>query len=153
MRYPRLTFSLMLVASLFAMSGCETFTDIGLKNAQWRLYNIRTDNSPLNLMTLRMEDYRENDPAYRYIIHFYGNDRCTGTYYAADTLNYEVEGTWSLPRHDVLRIALDGVVNGDFDIQKLERHIFYLSTEQNFHGLEGVEPPYFPMDMYIERFY
>jgi hypothetical protein len=62
-------------------------------------------------------------------------------------------GTWSLPRHDVLRIALDGVVNGDFDIQKLERQIFFLSTEQNYHGLEGVEPPYFPMDMYIERFY
>jgi len=143
--------TLLAIASL-GMSGCETFTDFGLKNAQWRLYNLKTDGSQLNLLVLRLQDYRENDPAYRYIIHFHGNDRCTGTYYAADTVNHESEGTWSLPRHDVLRINLD-VVNGDFDIEKLERHVFHLSTDKNFHGLEGVEPPYFPMDMYIERFY
>ncbi|MCF8258292.1 MAG: hypothetical protein K9J06_12100 [Flavobacteriales bacterium] len=135
-----------------ALAGCEVFTDLGLKNAIWRLYDIRTSNANYNLMTLRMQDYRENDPTYRYIIHFYEDDRCTGTYYAADTVNYEVEGTWSLPEHDILRIELDGVVNGDFLITKLERHVFFLTTEQNYHGLP-IEPPYFPMDMYIERFY
>ncbi len=52
--------------------------------------------------------------------------------------------------HDILRISLDGVVNGDFLITKLERHIFFLTTEQNYHGLP-IEPPYFPMDMSIQR--
>lgn len=132
------------------LAGCEAFTDLGLKNATWQLYDIRTPNANYNLMTLRMQDYRENDPAYRYHIHFYSDDRCTGTYYAADTVNYEVEGTWSLPEHDILRIQLDGVVNGDFLITKLERHIFFLTTEKNYHGLP-IEPPYFPMDMYIQR--
>jgi hypothetical protein len=142
----------VLIAASLLMPGCEVFTDLGLKNATWRLYDIRTPNANFNLMTLRMEDYRENDPAYRYIIHFHGDDRCTGTYYAADTVNYEVEGTWTLPKHDILRIALDGVVDGDFLITKLERHVFFLTTEKNYHGL-AIEPPYFPMDMYIERSY
>jgi hypothetical protein len=142
----------MLFLALACSSGCETFTDLGLKTATWSLYDIRTPNADYNLMTLRMPDYRENDPAYRYIIYFGDNDRCTGTYIAADTVNYQVEGTWSLPEHDILRIALDGVVDGDFLITKLERHTFFLTTEQNYHGLP-IEPPYFPMDMYITRSY
>lgn len=132
--------------------GCTTFTDLGLKNATWQLFDIRIGGTDFNAMVLRMEDYRENDPRYRYIIHFHADDKVTGTYYAADTLNYEVEGKWSLPEHDVLRIELDGVVNGDFLITKLERHVFFLTTEKNYHGLE-LEPPYFPMDMYIRRSY
>lgn len=141
---------LMLVMML--VSGCEVFTDFGLKNAKWRLYNITVPGLDGNVMALRMEDYRDNDPGYRYIIHFYGDDRCTGTYYAADTVNYEVEGIWSLPEHDILRIELDGMVNGDFLITKLERHTFFLTTEKNYHGL-AIEPPYFPMEMSITRFY
>lgn len=144
----------MAILSLLVViaPGCEMFTDLGLKNGTWTLYDLRTPDADYNLMTLRMEDYRENDPAYRYIIHFHDNDLVTATYYAADTINYEVEGTWSLPEHDILRINLDGSVDGDFLITKLERHVFFLTTEKNYHGLP-IEPPYFPMDMYIRRTY
>lgn len=132
-------------------TGCETFTDLGLKNANWELYNIQTPNADYNLMAIRMPDYRDNDPAYRYYIQFYEDDRCTGTYYAADTVNYEAEGTWTLPDHDILRIKLDGVVDGDFQITKLESQVFFLTTDKNYHGIEGLEPAFFPMDMYIRR--
>jgi hypothetical protein len=137
---------------LQGLSGCETFTELGLKNATWELYDMRIDGSTINVMPFRIPDYKENNPAYRYLIHFQGDGKCTGTYYAADTLNYEVEGIWDLPQHDVLRIALDGVVDGDFLITKLERHVFFLSTDKNYHGL-ALEPPYFAWDMYIKRSY
>jgi hypothetical protein len=151
MKKKQVLFSIMVVMVAFTWAGCETFTDLGLKNANWELYNIRTPNADYNLMAIRMPDYRDNDPAYRYHIQFYDGDRCTGTYYAADTINYEVEGTWSLPEHDVLRIKLDGVVDGDFLISKLESQVFFLSTEKNYHGIVGLEPAFFPMDMYIKR--
>jgi len=137
---------------MLCTAGCEVFTDLGLKNATWQLTFISIDGGNVNAMPIQMPDYRDNDPGYRYIIHFYDNDRVTGTYYAADTVNYEAEGTWSLPESDVLRIKLDGTVDGDFLITKLERHTFFLTTEKNYHGFP-IEPPYFPMDMYITRSY
>lgn len=142
----------LFTAFALVFSSCESFTDLGLKNATWELYDMRIDGSTINVMPFRIPDYKENDPTYRYLIHFYGDGRCTGTYYAADTLNYEVEGTWDLLEHDILQIALDGVVDGDFLITKLERHVFFLSTDKNFHGLP-IEPPYFALDMYIKRSY
>lgn len=131
---------------------CEVFVDFGLKDSTYELYDARIpDGFQGNALYLLMPGYQENDPAYRYIIHFYGNERCTGTYYAADTLNYEVEGTWSLPKHDVLRIDLDDYVDGDFLMTKLEKDLFFLSSDENY--IDIIQPDTIPLNMYIKRYH
>jgi hypothetical protein len=64
-------------------------------------------------------------------------------------LNYEVEGTWSLPKHDVLRIDLDEYVDGDFKMTKLEKDIFFLTTDNNY--IEAFDSDSVPFQMYIRR--
>lgn len=144
---------LAAVAVLFSLfSGCEVFVDLGLKSSTFEMYDAQIPGNDLNLNILLLPGYEENDPQYRYIIKYYDNDRCTGQYYAADTLNYEVEGTWSLPEPDVLRIDLDQFVDGDFKITKLDKITYLLETDANTHGL-GIEPPTLPLKLYNRKVY
>jgi hypothetical protein len=138
------------LSSAFWFNSCEVIVDFGLKDSTYELYDARIPGQfEGNALHLMLPGYVENDPAYRYIIHFYDNDRCTGTYYAADTLNYEVEGTWSLPGHDVLRIDLDNYSDGDFLMTKLEKDVFLLSTDENY--IDIIQPDTIPLDFYIKR--
>lgn len=138
------------ICVLFAFSGCEVFVDFGLKNSTFEMYRANIPGDELNLNTLLLPGYKEDDSAYRYVIKYYGNDRCTGEYYAADTLNYKVEGTWSLIEPDVLRLDIDQFVDGDFKITKLDKITYLLESESNTHGL-GIEPPQLPLELYNRK--
>ena len=141
---------IVALAISIGVAGCEAIVDFGLKNSTYELVDARIPSGfEGNAMFLMMPGYEENNPAFRYVIHFQENDLCTGSYYAADTLNYEVEGTWSLPKHDVLRIDLDHYVDGDFLMTKLEKDLFYLSSDENFINI--IQPDTIPLRMYIKR--
>ena len=147
------TFSLLVlfIASI-SFSGCEVFVEFGLKNSTFELYDSRIPGSPLspNMLTLILPGYQPDNPDFRYIIKYYENDKCTGEYFAADTLQYTVEGTWSLLESDILRIDLDQFVDAEFHISKLDRSTFLLKTDANVHGLD-IEPPTFPLHLYNRK--
>ena len=131
------------------VASCEVFVDFGLKGTTQELYDARLPVLEGNTLPAILEGYEEGNPSYRYLINFYGDNKCIGSYYAADTLNYEVEGTWSLPKHNVLRIDLDAYVDGDFLMTKLEKDVFYLSTDDNY--IEAFDSDSVPFQMYIRR--
>ena len=139
-----------LCCSLF-LNGCEVFVDLGLKTSTFELYDSHIPGGTLNMMEVLLDDYDRNDPAYRYIINYYDNDKCVGRYYAADTLNYEVEGTWSLPEPDVLRIDLDQFVDGDFKITKLDKVTYLLESDANTHGFSFLPDPTLPLQLYTRK--
>ena len=141
--------SLGLLAVL-GFSGCEVFVDFGLKSSTFELYESNIPGNELNMLTLMLPGYQPDNPDFRYIIKYYDNDRCTGEYYAGDTLQYMVEGTWSLPEPDVLKIALDKFVDAEFKITKLDKVTYLLKTESNAHGLP-IEPPTTPLHMYNRK--
>ena len=133
----------------FGLNSCEVFVDFGLKDTTQELYDARLPVLQGNTLPAILPGYIENDPNYRYLINFHGEGRCTGSYYAADTLNYEVEGTWSLPKHDVLKIDLDAYVDGEFLMTKLEKDVFYLYSDYNY--IEAFDSDSVPFRMYIRR--
>ena len=135
---------------VFGFSGCEVFVDFGLKSSTFELFESNIPGNELNMLTLMLPGYQPDNPDFRYIIKYYDNDRCTGEYYAGDTLQYMVEGTWSLPEPDVLKIALDKFVDAEFKITKLDKVTYLLKTESNAHGLP-IEPPTTPLHMYNRK--
>jgi hypothetical protein len=140
----------VLLIGLMSLSSCDVIVDFGLKDTTQELYDARIpDLGAYNTLPGILPGYQENDPSYRYLINFYSNDKCVASYYAADTLNYEVEGTWSLPKHDVLRIDLDEYVDGDFLMTKLEKDVFYLTTDYNY--IEALNADSVKFSMYIKR--
>ncbi len=143
-------FCLLTSVSFFTISGCEVFVDFGLKSSTFELYESKIPGNELNMLTLMLPGYQANNPDFKYIIKYYGNDRCTGEYFAGDTLQYLVEGTWSLPEPDVLRINLDQFVDAEFKISKLDKVTYLLVTESNAHGLP-IEPPTTPLHMYNRK--
>ncbi|MBI1287748.1 MAG: hypothetical protein GC178_09235 [Flavobacteriales bacterium] len=140
------------IGTVSGFSGCEVFVDMGLKDSTFEMYRAIIPGGDLNLNTLLLPGYKENDPGYRYIINYYGNDRCVGKYYAADTLNYTVEGTWSLPNPDVLRLKIDQFVDGDFKITKLDKITYLLETDANTSAL-GIGPPQVALKLYNRKVY
>lgn len=145
-----LSISLFTLVSVVSFSGCEAFVDLGLKMSTFELYESRFPGSELNLLTLMLPGYQVDSAGFRYIVNYYDNDRCTGEYYAADTLQYMVEGTWSLSEPDVLNMNLDQFVNAQFKITKLDKVTYLLETESNAHGLP-IEPPTSPLIMYNRK--
>jgi hypothetical protein len=144
--------TLLVVLYGLVFTSCEVIVDFGLKDATFELQDARIpDQFEGSVLFLLFPGYQANNPDYRYMIHFYDGDRCTGTYYAADTVNYEVEGTWSLPQHDVLRIDLDQYVNGDFLMTKLEKDLFFLTSDENYINI--IQPDTIPLNMYIKRYH
>lgn len=141
----------MTLASV-CFSSCEVFVDFGLKNTTLEMYESRILGTNGNLSVLLLPGYEPDNPSYRYLINFYGGDRVTGEYFAADTFNYMVEGTWTLPTPDVLRIQIDAFINGDFLITKLDKHTYLLKSESNVHGLP-FEPPTTPLHLYNRKVY
>lgn len=140
----------IVIGFSLTLNGCQVFVDMGLKSSTFEMYDARVEGTDLNFNLLLLPGYKENDPAYRYIIKYFENDRCTGQYFAADTLQYEVEGTWSLPEEDVLRIDLDDFVKADFHITKLDKITYLLETDANEHGLP-IEPPTLPLKLFNRK--
>ncbi|MCF8465421.1 MAG: hypothetical protein K9G41_11295 [Flavobacteriales bacterium] len=138
------------LGATMSFSGCEVFVDFGLKNSTYELYHSEIPGNELNLMEVMLQGYQPNNPKFRYLIKYYDNNRCTGQYYAADTLKYEVEGTWSLPKSDILRIKLDKFVDGDFQITKLDKITYLLISESNAHGLP-LDPPTTQLHLYNRK--
>ena len=144
------TSGFLLIVLVF--TGCELFVDFGLKDATFENYDAIIPGSETNLNTILLPAYVENDPDFRYIVKYFGNDRCTGQYYAADTLQYEVEGTWSLIEPDLMQLQLDAFINGVFKISKLDKTTYLLETDSNEHGL-GIEPSTLPLQLYNRKIY
>lgn len=151
MKYKTLIIWALMLPLLGAISGCEVFVDFGLKNSTFQVYDSRIEGVEVNMLTLLMPGYEENNSSYRYIVNYYDNDRCTGEYYAGDTLYYKVEGTWSLPEPDVLRMDLDIFVDGDFKIKKLDQNTYLLESDANRHGFTFIESPTMPLKLYNRK--
>ena len=145
-----LALGLGILVSTMSFSGCEVFVDFGLKSSTFELYESRFPGSDFNLLTLMLPGYQVDSAGFRYIVKYYDNDRCTGEYYAGDTLQYMVEGTWSLSEPDVLNMDLDEFVDAQFKITKLDKVNYVLETESNSHGLP-IEPPTSPLIMYNRK--
>ena len=143
---------LLLAASVsvFSFSGCEVFVDFGLKMSTFELYDSKIPGNDFNMLTLMLPGYQEDSAGFRYIVHYYDNDRCTGEYFAGDTLQYMVEGTWSLEEPDVINMDLDQFVDAQFKIIKLDKVNYVLETESNIHGLP-IEPATTPLLMYNRK--
>jgi hypothetical protein len=54
-----------------------------------------------------------------------------GTYYVNDTINYTVQGTWSLDEKSTLFINLDKYVNGTVEVDRQSRTKYQLSSDLN----------------------
>jgi hypothetical protein len=145
-----LTSALLVVTLTFL--GCEVFVDFGLKDATFENYDAIIPGFGTNLNTLLLPGYVEDNPDYRYIVKYFGNERCTGEYYAADTLQYKVEGTWSLIEPDLVQLQLDAFISGVFKISKLDKTTYLLETDANEHGL-GIEPHTLPLQLYNRKIY
>ena len=113
--------------ALVVLNSCEVIVDFGLKDATYELYEARIPGEfEGNALHLMLPGYVENDPAYRYIIHFYDNDRCTGTYYAADTVNYEVEGSWHFgARADFFDLSGEETAKGHIEIPPISMVVLF----------------------------
>jgi len=142
----------MLSVVILAFSGCAVFVDFGLKDAAFENYDAIIPGFGTNLNTILLPGYVEDNPDYRYIVKYFGNDRCTGEYYAGDTLQYKVEGTWSLIEPDLMQLQLDAFINGVFKISKLDKTTYLLETNANEHGL-GIEPSTLPLQLYNRKIY
>lgn len=142
-------YAILLVVGLM-FSGCEVFVDFGLKSSTFETYDAIIPGSGTNMNTILLPGYVENDPGYKYIVKYFDNNKVTGQYFAADTLQYEVEGTWSLTEPDLMQLQLDAFINGEFKITKLDKITYLLETEANEHGL-GFDPPTFPLQLYNRK--
>lgn len=127
-RYALLCLLAFAVISV-SVSSCVKIQNKVLLKGTWELVNYKFDTLSLNYMTVILPGYTQGGDCCRYMIDFKDNDVVTGTYYVNDTVNYTVDGTWSLDEKSTLVIDLDNYVDGTFDIERENRTTYYLTTD------------------------
>ncbi len=124
-------FSLLMAAMVFMGSGCVKLQNKVLIKGTWELVNYRIDTSAHNFMETVLPSYNNPPGCCKYLIDFQDNDKVVGNYYVNDTLNYSIEGTWSLDEKSTLVIDLDKYVDGTFDIDRQNRKTYQLTSDKN----------------------
>lgn len=141
--------ALAIVATIF--TGCVKLQNRVILKGNWELVNYKLDTINRNYMEVVLPSYDNPPGCCKYMIDFQDNDKCVGTYYVNDTVNYTVEGTWSLDEKNELFIDLDKYVNGTFHIDRQNRKDYVLETDQNTIEIDASLTIVFPTRLDIKR--
>ncbi len=137
-----------------AVSSCVKIQNRVLLKGTWELVNYsldyKQDTTGANAMDFILEDFTQSPNCCKYMIDFKDDGVVTGSYYVLDTLNYSVEGTWSLDEKSMLFIDLDQYVNGLYEIDRQNRKNYIMTTDSNTVDL-GATSFVVPVKMDIKR--
>jgi hypothetical protein len=114
-----------------SLSSCVKIQNKVLMKGTWELVSYKLDTIDRNYMEVILPGYVPSTSSCRYMIDFKDNDVVTGSYYVADTLNYTVDGTWSLDEKSTIVVSLDKYVDGTFEVDRENRKTYYLTTDSN----------------------
>ncbi|CAN5294897.1 hypothetical protein BH09BAC1_BH09BAC1_28100 [soil metagenome] len=124
-----LALSILVIITL--TTSCVKIQNMVIMKGDWELVNYKLDTSSTNFMLSVLPSYENPPGCCKYKIDFQDNDKVVGTYFVNDTVNYRVEGTWSLDEKSKLYINLDKYVNGIFDVDRQNRKTYQLTTQVN----------------------
>lgn len=134
-----------------SLSSCVKLQNKVLIKGTWELVYYKLDTVDRNYMEVILPGYNVEGNNPKYLIDFKDDGLVTGNYYVQDTLNYSVDGTWSLDEKSMLQIKLDKYVDGLYEIDRQNRKTYVLNTDVN--TIEFA-PGYFieyPVKMDIKR--
>lgn len=114
-----------------SLSSCVKLQNKVLIKGTWELVYYKLDTVDRNYMEVILPGYTEPGNNPKYMIDFKDDGLVTGNYYVQDTLNYSVDGTWSLDEKNMLQIKLDKYVDGLFEIDRQNRKNYVLTTDVN----------------------
>ncbi len=136
-----------------SLSSCVKIQNRVLIKGTWELVNYsldyKTDTTGHNFMEI-LPGYTQSGDCCRYMIDFKDNGLVTASYYVLDTLNYTVDGTWSLDEKSMLYINLDQYVDGLYEIDRQNRKNYIMTTDSNTLSL-GSARFVAPVKMDIKR--
>ena len=142
-----------LVFITVSHSSCVKLQNKVLIKGTWELvfYSLdyKNDTTGINFMQT-LPGYTQSADCCRYMIDFKDDGLVTGNYYVLDTLNYSVDGTWSLDEKSMLQIKLDKYVDGLYEIDRQNRKNYVLTTDENTLTIGG-NPLVLPVKLDIKR--
>ena len=107
---------------------------------EWVVNSVELNGGKTNLMYTILPDY--NAGSSKYLVYFGEDDRCTAQYYVNETINYAVEGTWTLVDKNHIYIELDAYVKGIFELEEQSSTEMIMYAEENivkFYNIGEVE--------------
>lgn len=134
-----------------SLSSCVKLQNKVLIKGTWELVYYKLDTVDRNYMEIILPDYTVEGNNPKYMIDFKDNGLVTGNYYLKDTLNYTVDGTWSLDEKNMLQIDLDQYVDGLYEIDRHNRKNYTLTTDVNRVEISPGNFIEFPVKMEIKR--
>lgn len=151
MKIRYLLFALLFSFLSLVGTSCVKLQNKVIMKGEWELVYYQLDTTKANFMDLILPSYNTPPGCCKYMIDFQDNDKVMGYYYVQDTLNYSVEGTWSLDKKSTLYIALDKYVDGTFDVDRENRRNYTLTTDKNTVRLNALTVFDAPIKMEIKR--
>jgi hypothetical protein len=117
------------VCSLILLGGCYKIHRTYVVKGKWYLNAFEIDGGSTNHMEGFLDDYTPGDGTY--VIYMLDNGIMRGEYYAFDTLNYFRTGTWSLLDTKHIQMDMDLFVDGDFELELVDKETMILNSESN----------------------
>lgn len=113
----------------FLLTGCYKVHRTYIVKGKWYLNGFEIDGGSTNHMEGFLPDYTAGDGTY--VIYMLDNGIMRGEYYVYDTLNYFRTGTWSLIDTKTIQMDMDLFVDGDFNIELVDKETMILNSPKN----------------------
>jgi len=117
------------VCSLILLGGCYKIHRTYVIKGKWYLNAFEIDGGSTNHMEGFLDEYTPGDGTY--VIYMLDNGIMRGEYYVYDTLNYFRTGTWSLLDTKHIQMDMDLFVDGDFELELIDKETMVLNSESN----------------------
>ena len=118
-----------LAACAILFTGCYKVHRTYIVKGKWYLNAFEIDGGSTNHMDGFLPEYTTGDGTY--VIYMLDNGIMRGEYYVYDTLNYFRTGTWSLIDTKTIQMDCDLFVDGDFEIELMDKENMLLNSKAN----------------------
>ncbi|MBL4703053.1 MAG: hypothetical protein JKY54_00930 [Flavobacteriales bacterium] len=121
-----------LIAALFTgilLTGCYKVHRTYIIKGKWYLNVFEIDGGSTNHMEGFLEEYTPGNGTY--VIYMLDNGIMRGEYYIYDQLIYFRTGTWSLIDTKHIQMQMDHFVDGDFELELLDKENMVLNSDAN----------------------
>lgn len=133
---------MLFMGAFLSIVSCKKIQENKIIKDTWLVTKVKSEAILLeNSMELLLPGYESNSECCKYYVDFFEDGTATGTYYKDNAIVQVDSGFWRLDKFNVQYIQIGKYINAVWDIEKIEKKKYQLTSDNNEAKLIASQPP------------